>query len=138
MTLASYLIKYFPNCQEIKMPETDRNELSTAQITSKLAQLKLVKDRSIKDIDTNLNEEETKTVEARKSLDDNTDDDEDVDPPPDKEESVCVKKIMQVRLPPSTLPSYDYHTIYELLIMFSTLLRFPKLSGRTRLSVSTN
>ena len=44
------------------MPETDRNELSTAQITSKLAQLKLVKDRSIKDIDTNLNEEETKNI----------------------------------------------------------------------------
>ena len=83
------------------MPETDRNELSTAQITSKLAQLKLVKDRSIKDIDTNLNDDETKTSEARKSLDDNTDDDEDIDPPPDKEESVCVKKIMQVSLPPS-------------------------------------
>ena len=88
------------------MPETDRNELSTAQITSKLAQLKLVKDRSIKDIDTNLNDDGTKTFETRKSLDDNTDDDEDIDPPPDKEESVCVKKIMQVRLPPfrSTTP----------------------------------
>ena len=123
------------------MPETDRNELSAAQITSKLAELKLVKDRSIKDIDTNLDEDGTKKFETRKSLDDNTDDDEDIDPPSDKEESVCVKKIMQVRLPPSTpppLPSYDYHTIYELLIMFSTLLRFPKLSGRTRLSVSTN
>ena len=93
------------------MPETDRNELSTAQITSKLAQLKLVKDRSIKDIDTNLNDDGTKTFETRKSLDDNTDDDEDIDPPPDKEESVCVKKIMQVRLPPSdpTHPSYHYY-----------------------------
>ena len=81
------------------MPETDRNnELSTAQITSKLAQLKLVKDRSIKDIDTNLNDDGTKKFETRKSLDDNTDDDEDIDPPPDKEESVCVKKIMQVNI----------------------------------------
>ena len=91
------------------MPETDRNELSTAQITSKLAQLKLVKDRSIKDIDTNLNDDGTKTFETRKSLDDNTDDDEDIDPPPDKEESVCVKKIMQVRLPPSGPPHPSYH-----------------------------
>ena len=91
------------------MPETDRNELSTAQITSKLAQLKLVKDRSIKDIDTNLNDDGTKTFETRKSLDDNTDDDEDIDPPPDKEESVCVKKIMQVRLPPSGQPHPSYH-----------------------------
>ena len=95
------------------MPETDRNELSTAQITSKLAQLKLVKDRSIKDIDTNLNEEETKTVEARKSLDDNTDDDEDVDPPPDKEESVCVKKIMQVSFPPPPSPPSFVSLSYE-------------------------
>jgi len=84
------------NIQEISMPETDRNDLSAAEITSKLAQLKLVKDRSIKDIDTNLNDEETKKFETKKSLDDNTDDDEDRDPPPDKEESVCVKKIMQV------------------------------------------
>ena len=120
------------------MPETDRNELSTAQITSKLAQLKLVKDRSIKDIDTNLNEEETKTVEARKSLDDNTDDDEDVDPPPDKEESVCVKKIMQVRLLSlhilhSPHPSYHYHSDDFLFsYLFIVLARFPRQCGRTR------
>ena len=105
------------------MPVTDRsNELSTSQITSKLAQLKLVKDRSIKDIDTNLNEDGTKKFETRKSLDDNTDDDEDIDPPPDKEESVCVKKIMQVRLPslptspPPPHPSYHYNTNYFLYI----------------------
>ena len=97
------------------MPETDRNELSTAQITSKLAQLKLVKDRSIKDIDTNLNDDETKTSEARKSLDDNTDDDEDIDPPPDKEESVCVKKIMQVRPHPPLSPPTLHIIITALL-----------------------
>ena len=55
--------------------------------------LKLVKDRSSKDIDTNQNEEETKKLETRTSLDDNTDDDEDKDPTTDKEESVCVKKM---------------------------------------------
>ena len=80
---------------------------------------KLVKDRSIKDIDTNLNDDGTKKFETRKSLDDNTDDDEDIDPPPDKEESVCVKKIMQVRLPPTPPPphsSYHYYTNYFLYI----------------------
>ena len=98
------------------MPETDRNnELSTAQITSKLAQLKLVKDRSIKDIDTNLNEDGTKTSETRKSLDDNTDDDEDIDPPPDKEESVCVKKVMQVRLP--SFPPPHLHPSLHIIII---------------------
>ena len=79
------------------MPENHHNDVSTAEITNKLAHLKLVRDRSIKDIDTNQNEEETKKLETRKSLDDNTDDDEDNDPSPDKEESVCVKKVMQVR-----------------------------------------
>ena len=98
------------------MPETDRNnELSTAQITSKLAQLKLVKDRSIKDIDTNLNEDGTKNSETRKSLDDNTDDDEDIDPPPDKEESVCVKKVMQVRLP--SFPPPHLHPSLHIIII---------------------
>jgi len=84
------------NIQEIDMPETDHYDVSTAEITNKLTQLKLVKDRSSKDIDTNQNEEETKKLETRTSLDDNTDDDEDKDPTTDKEESVCVKKVMQV------------------------------------------
>ena len=85
------------------MPETDHYDVSTAEITNKLTQLKLVKDRSSKDIDTNQNEEETKKLETRTSLDDNTDDDEDKDPTTDKEESVCVKKVMQVRRPGFTI-----------------------------------
>ena len=80
------------------MPEKDRYDASTAQITSKLAQLNLVKDRSIKDTDINHVEEPAKELQSRELLDDNTDDDEDNDQAGDKEKSVCVKKVMQVRL----------------------------------------
>jgi len=82
--------------QEVEMPEKDRYDASTAQITSKLAQLNLVKDRSIKDTDINHVEEPAKELQSRELLDDNTDDDEDNDQAGDKEKSVCVKKVMQV------------------------------------------